>query len=530
MNRRLLGSAFVLVALAAQAGACVVTTEDGDGGNPPALTVAPAPLDGLTCEAYDFTLSGASGTVAWSIDPNDPKLGSIDASGHYTAPIVTPESAFDVVGTVGSASGTSHVTLHTALPKVISKAGIVAKEIETNAIASAGKRLYTASLEGSDVVKVNRSDDGGATWSAATKINDTAAGIVLGCVSVAIDAANPDVVYVTYQAIQNGGPYDKTSSIDDLHSGSTIALAVSEDAGATWTNYVLDSQNNEGFCASIASGAADTVTVEFPTDDGVTETGDSIHMYTYVDSTRGKGFATGTLTMYGYLADGGFSPFVLAPITYVSSNGGDDGGEFPTLFTGPGGRVCLAFWTQTMTTDYAYPLSVTCSGDSGKTFGPIAVVHDPAIAAPDGSQYPRHQRAAIGDDGRMAIVWDEPAGGVFVSTSADGATWSAPQQVNHLDLAGPGAPDAGHHPTVAWESGILWVAYQSNSLGGDDAIVVDKSCDGGTTWSGNQVANVTADGANTSRNYPKLFVTDKTAAIASFVNTQDSDLELITLE
>lgn len=528
MNRRLLGSAVVLVALAAQVGACVVTVEDDA---PPVVTVAPAPLDGLTCEAYDFAASGAQGTVAWSIDPNDPKLGAIDAAGHYTAPLSVPASAFDVVGTVGADSGRSHVTLHTALPKVISTAGIAAKDVQTAEIASSGKRLYTASLEGNDVVKVNRSDDGGATWSAPTKINDTAGGIVLGCVSVAIDAGNPDVVYVTYQALQNGGPYDKTASLDDAHAGTTVALAVSEDAGATWVNYVLVSQNNEGFCASIASSAADTVTVEFPTDDGVSETGDSIHMYTYVDAARGKGFATGDLGIYGYVADGGFAPFVLAPITYVSSNGGDDGAEFPTLFTGPGGKVCLSFWTSTMDTDYSYPLSVTCSADAGKTFGAIAVVHDPAVKAPDGSQYPRHQRAAIGSDGKMAIVWDEPAGGVYVSTSADGAAWSAPQQLNHLDLDGPGMPDAGHHPTVVWEGGILWVAYQSESLGGDDAIVVDKSCDGGTTWSGNQVVNAGLDGKVAGdRNFPSLLVTDKSAVIASFVDTQDADLEVVSLE
>ncbi|MFO0615675.1 MAG: sialidase family protein [Polyangiaceae bacterium] len=529
MNRRLLGSMVALVVVA-QAGACVITTEDGEGGSPPALTVAPAPLDGLTCEAYDFTLSGAAGTPVWSIDPNDSKLGAIDAQGHYTAPITVPESAFDVVGTIGASSGRARVTLHTANPKRVSTAGIAAKSIETNAIASSGKRVYTASMLGADQVQVNRSEDGGVTWTAPKKINDTPAGIVLGCVSVAVDAGNPDVVYVTYQATQNGGPYDKTSTLDDTHAGATIALAVSEDKGETWTNYVLESQNNEGFCASIVSGAADSVSVEIPTDDGVTETGDSIHMYTYVDGARGKGFATGVLDMNGYAADGRFSPFVLAPITYVSSNGGDDGAEFPTLFTGPGGKVCLSFWTSTMNTDYAYPLSVTCSGDGGKTFGAISVVHDPALTAPDGHQYPRHQRAAISDDGRMAIVWDEPAGGVYVSTSANGAAWSAPTQLNHLDLAGPGAPDAGHHPTVRWEGGVLWVAYQSESLGGDDAIVVDKSCDGGTTWSGNQVVNANADGTVTDRNYPTLLLTDKTAAIASFVNTEDSDLEIMTLE
>lgn len=527
MNRRLLVSALLLVPLAVQASACADDTEDGD---PPAVTVAPAPLEGLTCGAYDFTLAGATGAVAWSIDPNDPKLGAIDAKGHYTAPIVVPASTFDVVGTASESSGRSKVTLHTALPRAISNAGIVAKQIETSAIASSGARVYTASLEGSDVVKVNRSDDGGATWTAATKINDTAAGIVLGCVSVAVDAGNPDVVYVTYQALQNGGPFDKTSAIDDSESGTTIALAVSEDKGATWTNYVLVSQNNEGNCAAIASGAPDRVTVEFPTDDGVTETGDSIHMYTYVDGARGKGFATGELDMYSYAASGGYAPFAGAPIANVSSNGGDDGAEFPTLATGPNGKVCVSFWTSTMTTDYAYPLSVTCSADGGATFGPVSIVHDPAIGAPDGSQYPRHQRAAIAPDGKIAVVWDEPAGGVYVSTSADGATWTAPVQMNHLDLAGPGTPDAGHHPTIVWEGGVLWVAYQSESLGGDDAIVVDKSCDGGTTWSGNQVVNMASDGSIADRNHPALFLRDGKAAIASFVSTQDADLELLTLE
>ena len=48
------------------------------------------------------------------------------------------------------------------------------------------------------------------------------------------------------------------------------------------------------------------------------------------------------------------------------------------------------------------------------------------------------------------------------------------------------------NPSVLYDgAGILWIAYRVYDGGNADRIVVDKSCDGGTTWSGAVLVNGT---------------------------------------
>ncbi|MFO0548733.1 MAG: sialidase family protein [Polyangiaceae bacterium] len=512
--------------LALSTGAVAALAASAPGCDDPELSVSPSSLDGLTCQSYDFTLSGQSGDVTWSLDPGDEAYGSIDQTGHYTAPIVVPADDLEVVGQADGAEARASVHLSTAHPTKVGSPAVVSHDIQTTTMARAGKVAYTAVLDADNVVRVSRSEDGGATWSSPVQVNDTPSGIVLGCVSVAIDSGDPDVVYVTYQAIQNGGPFATTAGISDQEAGSTVAVAVSEDKGATFTNYVLVSASNEGFCADIASPAADVVVVETPTDD-TDDGGEQMKMYTFVDEQRGAGFAAGVTTMYTYTADEVHAPFYMRGLDYVSSDGGDDGAEFPSLFVGPAGQLCVTFWTSTMTIPYDYPLVLMCSTDNGKTFGaPVTVANPTSKDTENGSYYPRHQRGAFSDEGTIAIVWDEPDGQVYVSTSADGQSFDAPVALNHYSANDDGTADAGHHPTVAWEGPVLWIAYQTESLGDGDVTVVDKSCDSGTTWSGNQPANDPA----APRLFPHLLLGDEGMSLSVFDNTENAAVELLTLE
>lgn len=491
------------------------------------MTLEPGSLDGLTCEAYDFKVVEAPKALTWSIDPADAAHGQIDANGHYTAPMVVPAESFSVVAQADGSEARSQVTLHTAHPVEIGKTALVIHDIEQRAVAAFGTRVYAAGLDANNGIMVARSDDGGKTFVAAVAAGNMPSGIKTGCVSVAIDAGNADVVYVTYQAMDNGGAFAKTTDVNNMSAGSTIALAVSEDKGATFTNYVLVSQNNEGYCSDLASTSPDTIAVIVPTDDGDMGTGDSLHVYTYVDTLRGKGFSAGKIeAQAAYRVDEQFTPFFGQPITKISSTGGTDGLESPAFFTNQKGMLCAVYWSDNQTLPHKYPIQVECSKDGGKTFSTPVTVLDTATKG-DGSIIPLRPRGAVSDDGKLAVIWGESDENVYVSTSPDGAAWSAPVQINKLSLVGTNVK--GHHPTIAWEGGVLWVAYQVNSGGADDAIVVDKSCDGGTTWSGNQIINEMG-GAVVDRKYPALHLTANGPVVSASSASEDANLAFTTLK
>ena len=490
------------------------------------LTITPNSLDALTCEAYDLQASGASGAVTWSVDPTGEGFGTIQGSGHYSAPMVVPKEPFDIVARSDGSEGRINVSMHTAHPMEVGHASLVVHDVEQRAVAVSGSRVYAAALDANNAVKLARSDDGGRTFGGAVVVGDMPAGVRVGCVTVAIDAGNPDVVYVTYQAMDNGGAFAKTTDVDSMSAGSTIALAVSEDKGASFTNYVLVSQNNEGYCTDIASPTADTVSLLVPTDDGDIGTGDDLHVYTYVDSNRGKGFSSGKIEpMAAYRVDQQYTPFLMQPIKKISSTGGTDGLESPSLFTNHKNKLCAVYWTDNQTLPHSYPIQVECSSDAGKTFDTPVTIFDTATKG-DGSIIPLRPRGALSDDGTFAVIWAESELNVFVSTSPDGMTWSEPMQLNTLALNG--AKVKGHHPTITWHNGTLWIAYQVDSGGADDAIVVDKSCDGGHTWSGNQIINE-SNAAILDRKYPALHLSVAGPLVSAHTASEDADLVFTSL-
>ena len=66
---------------------------------------------------------------------------------------------------------------------------------------------------------------------------------------------------------------------------------------------------------------------------------------------------------------------------------------------------------------------------------------------------------------------------------------------------------APENPTIAYDaSGILWIAYRAYDGGFQDRIVVDKSCDGGMTWSG-PVLVTGPEASITDMKFPTLLTT-----------------------
>jgi hypothetical protein len=59
-------------------------------------------------------------------------------------------------------------------------------------------------------------------------------------------------------------------------------------------------------------------------------------------------------------------------------------------------------------------------------------------------------------------------------------------------LPGTHTPGPALNVTLVYDAtGILWVAYRIDDGDVSDRVVVDKSCDGGATWSGSVLVNGT---------------------------------------
>ncbi len=110
------------------------------------------------------------------------------------------------------------------------------------------------------------------------------------------------------------------------------------------------------------------------------------------------------------------------------------------IATGDDGRVHTVVWTDKIGVRGVH---YTVGDGSGAWSDPVRL----------GAESARHPDVAIGADGVLAAVWDEPGTGVFAARSADGGrTWSAPVAVARSAKA--------HHPRVvpaARSFRILWI-------------------------------------------------------------------------
>lgn len=523
----------------------------GSTGDPSAVTVTvtPGPAELLTCSTTPFTatVKGTEDTgVTWSVEPT-PDGGSVDEKGVYTAPIQVPASGGATLTATSdadaSAHGTAAITLATAHPKDLGQVStneIHAVNVWDHAVASSGQRAYAVwsggVADGEYFTYVARSDDGGATWGAPVKVNDNDGYYATECSAVAVDAGDPETVYVTYRIVVGGG-YGTVASINQatgITSGSTLAFAVSKDGGKTFTNRVLYSgTNGYGICPDIASPAAGKVAVVSPANTLSTDIEQRL-IDLWVDESSGAGFATGTGDDSSYTADGRLSTLNTlgepghGPFFDVGENGYP---AFPRVFSDGKGKICVTYTGIYVAPDPATTrVYVQCSDDLGKTFtAPLAL--DPKDD--ENSPEPAHPIGAIGPNGEIAVVWYQdtsPGGdtsGVFLSRSTDGKTFSAPVAVNQYVT--PNKADHGTQAAIRWEGSILWLTYLASDLN-TERLVIDKSCDGGVTWSGAQIAVGKEGDELPHLAFPGLFAAGDSNAMRlfSFGSTEDNPYLYVT--
>ncbi len=490
---------------------------------PVTVDVTPNPLRVLTCtiEPFQATVTGATDTtVAWTVDPAS-GAGTIDATGSYSSPAVPPSPPMVSIVATSHAdakqSGRAALTLATAFPgaptTIADATGISGSPgagVYLHTVAAQGRRVYAAwpdNPAGSSNagLKVARSDDSGATWQpsvSAISVTLQAATTSDGgieCPAIAIDAGDPDTVYAVARVnVEN----NDSMPLDANASGpQTILFAVSTDAGVTWTTSVLHVGSGGGVCADVASPVSGAVTVVAP---GWANCGRD--MFVWSDNARGAGFATGSSTIapVEYFA-GGYTgalddlvgdPQCTAAHLFVESGGGTDaaGGttESPRLFADPAGDLCVVYVGDVnggagsnVKVVHSY---IQCSADLGQTFSA------PLVLDPSSATAPSTASGAAKPTGGSGVIWTTGApGDLFVATSADGAAFGAPVRAPVYTFPGQSAPAIALNPTMAYDfAGILWIAYRASDGGAQSAIVVDKSCDDGTTWSGAVAASTAA--------------------------------------
>jgi hypothetical protein len=145
------------------------------------------------------------------------------------------------------------------------------------------------------------------------------------------------------------------------------------------------------------------------------------------------------------------------------------------------GTIYASYVTAGLNAPRGMKIIATRSLDAGRTWGPSRVVvtglnpFAPAVAThPNGTAY---------------IVWWAPAGDIMVTATEDrGETWRAPVRVNpsrgSAEFYGGVHPNRIPYPWPATNSaGSLFVAWADKGKG-EYNIVVARSDDGGTTWSG----------------------------------------------
>ena len=251
----------------------------------------------------------------------------------------------------------------------------------------------------------------------------------------------------------------------------------------------------------------------------------------FSDPHRGAGFTAGTLiSMNEYEADStgaldsidgnacGTPPKIDLEQDGSTAISGE-AGESPRLFTDGAGRLCITYIGESTgvspTPEHAY---VQCSSDAGHSFTPLRSLDPAAPAAMD------HSLAvgAFGPSHAAAIAWVNQVadgGGAFLflaTSSDDGATWSAPAMVPTYVLPGTTTSAPVVNPALAYDAtGVLWIAYRVDDGGLSDRIVVDKSCDGGSTWSGAVLVNGSEDeivaGTFPNMKWPMLVTDDGVA-------------------
>ncbi|HEY6459602.1 MAG TPA: hypothetical protein VIY73_05600 [Polyangiaceae bacterium] len=486
-----------------------------DSGSPESgtatVTVTPGAAKVLTCDTQQFQESGGAAGGAWSVSPASGS-GTISSTGEYSAPLVMPASPGATIAyAAAGASASATVTLGTAFPGTPGTVPLNGSSTDygwvplAHMFAGAGSQVYAALTGAPDpasgeivAMQVAASTNGGATFGQPITY-DTGD---LACASMAVDAGDPNVVYLVYSA----GHGDSTTN-----TGSTVRLAVSTDGAKTFpVEYVvLDSQGNHtwGNCPDVASPSASSVVVtEVRVVQG--QSAPTFWVGTYVSNNRGASIGP-TDAEDGYY-DAGASGSFISP---SDTNGGAvtsdvisaNGQLSPQIFTNGKGDACLLY-----VHDGSNAASVQCSSNGGTTWSA------PAPVAPSTAQN-SVPTGDISPGGNIAIAYQQvlsnPAGSIvtFVRISKDGgATWSSPVEYPLPSFADPSEPTLEAY--LRWESDdVLWLSETVASVADPTVqiLLVDKTCDFGQSWSGAVQAGANSPAA--------LVLTGSGMAVGSYV-------------
>ena len=238
------------VGLCAALGSMACTGKSNSSNS--SITVAPAQAQVLTCDSLQLkaTPGNATDAVQWSVQSGP---GTVSDAGLYTAPTQASGSVSATVvatDTSSTSSASAALTVATAFPAApvgIDGGASSGSHSFAHTAASNGSRVYAVTAGPPSLTPtalIIRSDDSGATWGAPVvaitatlpNANGNQGPASMDCMAVAVDPANPDLVYVW--AFQDNETVEG-DAVAGAPAGDTAFLAISKDGANTFSQVVM---------------------------------------------------------------------------------------------------------------------------------------------------------------------------------------------------------------------------------------------------------------------------------------------------
>jgi hypothetical protein len=209
----------------------------------------------------------------------------------------------------------------------------------------------------------------------------------------------------------------------------------------------------------------------------------------------------------------------------VAQDGGEgDFTEAPVLFSDGKGTLCIVYiaYTPSGSSNPSSAVWSQCSTNLGKSFS-APVVASPTY--PYAGVHLGHARGAFGPKGEIAVTWHgfsaETVGGVNVvgvAISNDGGKTFKNVDAPAFQTTDGGGDTAAGIGSIAYDGNdVLWLAYEVND-GINASVAIDKTCDGGMTWSGS-LQLVGSDGTAPPLNDPELLA--NAGAVSLYARVDD---------
>ena len=463
-------------------------------GTPPLATpvLSPQGANVATCATVQFVEDGGFGSGTWSVSSPDAGGGTISATGLYTAPKQDPivgdggvtRSSTPATITYKEAmrgAATATVNYATAFPGAEAIVPIGTNPQATQNVPfehifaanrSGSKRVY-AVVNGPtspSKVEIYVSNNGGASFTGPTLYNT---GADVNYVTAAVDAANSNILYMVYYAAYPGPAF-----------GTSVRLAVSLDGGMTFPNeYVIADSNStmpEFGAPDVTSPGPDQVIVAGV---GVSANVNGAYAAAFTSNNHGQNIGVqGTVGVRPTSGGQSYATSLKNEGTVHADCGPDQNGNQATVrvFANASGAACMVYrWVGSGCPSPNADV-VQCSSNSGSTWSaPLALVTPQSISRdiPTG---------ALSPSGTVAVTWLEKVGTedeVHVAFSMNGGasfpTRSVYPKATRTRFSGVDT----FRPVVQWEAENLWLS-QTFDASNQASVVVDKTCDYGTTWSG----------------------------------------------